>query len=175
MPLLPIHILWINLVTDGLPALALSMEPAEGDVMKRPPRKPKESIFAHGLGFHAVWVGLLMGVIVLLTQYWSIKTGHTHWQTMVFTVLCLTQLGHVLAIRSEKTSLFKMGLFSNKYLFGAVLLTFFLQMATIYIPTLNRIFKIEPLTFNELIVTLILSSLVFFAVEIEKFIKRHRG
>ncbi len=175
IPLLPIHILWINLVTDGLPALALSMEPAEGDVMKRPPRKPKESIFAHGLGFHAVWVGLLMGVIVLLTQYWSIKTGHTHWQTMVFTVLCLTQLGHVLAIRSEKTSLFKMGLFSNKYLFGAVLLTFFLQMATIYIPTLNRIFKIEPLTFNELIVTLILSSLVFFAVEIEKFIKRHRG
>ena len=172
IPLLPIHILWINLVTDGLPALALSVEPAEGDVMNRPPRKPKESIFAHGLGFHAIWVGLLMGMVVLLIQSWSIATGNTHWQTMVFTVLCLTQLGHVLAIRSERVSLFKMGLFSNKYLFGAVVLTFILQMATIYLPSLNKIFKTEPLSFNELLLTLILSSVVFFAVEIEKFIKR---
>lgn len=174
IPLLPIHILWINLVTDGLPALALSVEPAEGDVMKRPPRHPKESIFAHGLGAHAIWVGLLMGFIVLFVQAWSIKTGHAHWQTMVFTVLCLTQLGHVLAIRSEKESLFKIGLFSNKYLLGAVIFTFLLQMATIYVPFLNPIFKTEPLTFNELIFTLGLSSVVFFAVEIEKWIKRKR-
>ncbi len=73
IPLLPIHILWINLMTDGLPALALSVEPAEGDVMKRPPRHPKESIFAHGLGLHAIWVGLLMAGIVLFVQAWSIK------------------------------------------------------------------------------------------------------
>lgn len=171
IPLLPIHILWINLVTDGLPALALSVEPAEGDVMSRPPRHPKESIFAHGLGFHAIWVGLLMGGIVIFIQAWSIQTGHAHWQTMVFTVLCLTQLGHVLAIRSEKVSLFRMGLFSNKYLFSAVVLTFILQMATIYVPALNPIFKTEPLTFNELMFTLALSSVVFFAVEIEKLIR----
>ena len=146
IPLLPIHILWINLVTDGLPALALSVEPAEGDVMRRPPRHPKESIFAHGLGLHAIWVGLLMAGVVIFVQAWSLTTGHAHWQTMVFTVLCLSQLGHVLAIRSEKESLFKMGVFSNKYLLGAVVLTFILQMATIYVPFLNRIFKTEPLT-----------------------------
>ncbi len=172
IPLLPIHILWINLMTDGLPALALTVEPEEGNVMKRPPRPPKESIFASGLGIHAIWVGLLMAAIVLFVQAWSIRTGHAHWQTVVFTVLCLTQLGHVLAIRSERESLFKIGLFSNKALLGAVLLSFALQMATIYTPFLNPVFKTEPLTLNELIFTLLLSSLVFFAVEIEKWWRR---
>jgi P-type Ca2+ transporter type 2C len=175
IPLLPIHILWINLVTDGLPALALSVEPAEGDAMQRPPRDPKESIFAHGLGIHAVWVGLLMGGIVLFTQAWAIRTEHVHWQTMVFTTLCLTQLGHVLAIRSEKQSLFTIGLFSNMALFGAVALTFVLQMATVYVPYLNGIFKTEPLTFVELLLVLALSSGVFIAVEIEKLFKRRNA
>jgi len=175
IPLLPIHILWINLMTDGLPALALSVEPAEGNVMKRPPRHPKESIFAHGLGIHAIWVGLLMAGIVLFVQAWSIKTEHAHWQTMVFTVLCLTQLGHVLAIRSEKESLFKIGLLSNKPLLGAVLLSFIFQMATIYVPFLNPIFKTEPLTLDELFLTLGLSSIVFFAVESEKWWRRRQG
>lgn len=175
IPLLPIHILWINLVTDGLPALALSVEPAEGDVMKRPPRHPKESIFAYGLGSHAIWVGLLMAGIVLFVQAWAIRTEHAHWQTMVFTVLCLSQLGHVLAIRSEKESLFKIGLFSNSYLSGAVVLTFVFQMSTVYVPFLNPVFKTEPLTLNELMFTLALSSVVFFAVEIEKFIRRRQG
>jgi Ca2+-transporting ATPase len=174
IPLLPIHILWINLMTDGLPALALAVEPAEGDVMKRPPRHPKESIFAHGLGLHAIWVGLLMGGIVLFVQAWSIKTGHAHWQTMVFTVLCLTQLGHVLAIRSEKESLFKIGLLSNKPLLGAVILTFGLQMATIYVPFLNPIFKTMPLDLDELFISLGLASIIFFAVEIEKWWKRRQ-
>ncbi|MEK6527900.1 MAG: cation-translocating P-type ATPase C-terminal domain-containing protein, partial [Nitrospirota bacterium] len=128
----------------------------------------------HWLGLHAIWVGLLMGAVVLFVQAWSIKTGHAHWQTMVFTVLCLTQLGHVLAIRSERESLFKIGLFSNKYVLGAVVLTFILQMATIYIPFLNPIFKTEPLTLNELILTIVLSSVVFFAVEMEKMWKRRR-
>ena len=172
IPLLPIHILWINLVTDGLPALALSVEPAEGDLMRRPPRHPKESIFAHGLGLHAICFGLLMAGVVIFVQAWSLTTGHAHWQTMVFTVLCLSQLGHVLAIRSEKESLFTMGVFSNKYLLGAVVLTFILQMATIYVPFLNRIFKTEPLSWSELTFTLILSSVVFFAVEIEKLVRR---
>ncbi len=129
IPLLPIQILWINLVTDGLPALALSVEPPEGNVMNRPPRHPKESIFAGGLGIHAIVIGLLMAALVLCIQVWSIRTGNEHWQTMVFTMLCITQLGHVLAIRSERESLFRIGLFSNRYLLGAVLLTFLLQMA----------------------------------------------
>jgi Ca2+-transporting ATPase len=175
IPLLPIHILWINLVTDGLPALALSVEPAEGDVMKRPPRHPRESMFAHGLGAHAIWVGLLMAGLALSVQFWATATGHANWQTMVFTTLCLTQLAHVLAIRSEKESLFQIGLFSNKYLFVAVLLTFILQMATIYVPSLNPIFRTQPLTLAELAITVGLSSAVFWAVEIEKLIRRRRN
>lgn len=174
IPLLPIHILWINLVTDGLPGLALAAESAEKGIMQRPPRHPRESIFAHSLGTHIIWVGLLMGAASLFTQAWSIKTGHAHWQTMVFTVLCLSQMGHVLAIRSETESLFSQGLFSNKPLLGAFALTFALQMATIYIPFLNPIFKTEPLTLNELLFTLAISSVVFFAVEIEKLIRRRR-
>lgn len=174
IPLLPIHILWINLVTDGLPALALSVEPAEGDVMKRPPRPPGESIFAGNLGLHAIWVGLLMAGVALFVQFWSLRVENPHWQTMVFTLLCLTQLGHVLAIRSEKESLFKIGLFSNKYLLGAVVLTFVLQLATIYVPALNPIFKTSPLTPQELFFTLALASIIFIAVEIEKFFTRRK-
>ncbi|MBF0328517.1 MAG: calcium-translocating P-type ATPase, PMCA-type [Nitrospirae bacterium] len=172
IPLQPIQILWINLMTDALPALALSLEPAEGDVLKRPPRHPQESIFAHGLGYHVVWVGLLMGIIALLTQYWSINHSGAHWQTMVFTVVCLTQLGHVLAIRSERESLFTIGIFSNKALLGAVLFSFAAQLAVIYIPAFNAILKTEPLTFNELLFTVAASSVVFFAVEIEKLWRR---
>jgi len=175
VPLLPIHILWINLVTDGLPGLALAGEPAEKDVMNRPPRHPKESIFAHGLGFQIIWIGLLMGLISIFTQAWSIKTGHAHWQTMVFTVLCLSQMGNVLAMRSEKESFFKQGVLSNKPLLGAFVLTFVLQMATIYLPFLRPIFRTAPLTPGELLLTLLLSSVVFFAVEIEKFFRRKKA
>ncbi len=174
IPLMPIHILWINLVTDGLPGLALASEPPEKDVMQRPPRHPQESIFAHGLGVHIIWVGLLMGFVSIFTQASAIKTGHANWQTMVFTVLCLSQIGHVLAIRSERESLFSQGLFSNKPLFGAFVLTFAMQMATIYVPFLNPLFKTAPLTLEELLLCLFLSSIVFFAVEIEKFIKRNK-
>ncbi len=174
IPLLPIHILWINLVTDGLPGLALAVEPAEKGIMEKPPRHPKETIFAHGLGYHMFWVGLLMGSVSIFTQAWFFDSAKMHWQTMVFTVLSLSQMGHVLAIRSERESLFKLGLFSNKPLLGAVLLTFVLQMGTIYIPFLNPIFKTAPLTAGELGITLMLSSVVFFAVEIEKWWFRSR-
>ena len=174
IPLLPIHILWINLVTDGLPGLALAVEPVEKGAMQRPPRHPKESIFAHGLGIHIIWVGLLMGFVSIFAQAWSIQTGIANWQTMVFTVLCLSQMGHVLAIRSETESLFSQGFFTNKPLVGAFLVTFVLQMATIYVPFLNPIFKTAPLTLFELGFSLGLSVVVFVAVEIEKLFKRRR-
>jgi Ca2+-transporting ATPase len=174
IPLLPIHILWINLVTDGLPGLALAAEPAEKDVLSRPPRHPQESIFAHGLGAYSIWIGLLMGAVCILTQAWAFETGHSHWQTMVFTVLCLSQMGNVLSIRSEKESFFRLGLFSNKPLLGAFLLTFGLQMMTVYIPFLNPIFKTEPLTIFELILAIGMSSVVFFAGEIDKKIRSVR-
>jgi len=173
IPLLPIHILWINLVTDGIPGLSLAAEHAERDVMRRPPRHPRESIFAHGLAAHIVWVGLLMGAVSLLTQALFIAHEQAHWQTMVFTVLCLSQMGHVLAIRSERDSFFRQP--ANKPLLGAVLLTFALQMATIYVPFLNPIFKTAPLTAAELATALLLSTVVFFAVEVEKAVKRLRA
>ena len=172
IPLQPIHILWINLVTDGLPALALSLEPGEKDVMNRPPRHPKEGLFSHGLGYHAVWVGLLMAGVVLGLQAWAIHVGDSHWQTMVFTVLCILQLGHVMAIRSEKLSLFQQGVLSNKPLLTTVAVTICAQLATVYIPALNPVFKTQPLTAWELALVLGLSTVVFIAVEIEKYFKR---
>jgi Ca2+-transporting ATPase len=174
IPLQPIHILWINLVTDGLPALALSLEPAEHDVMGRPPRHPREGLFSQGLGIHAIWVGLLMGGVVLGLQAWTIHVRDAHWQTMVFTVLCLLQLGHVMAIRSEKESLFQQGIFSNKALLTTVVATVVLQLMTVYVPALNPVFKTQPLAALELIIVLALSTVIFFAVELEKLVKRSR-
>jgi Ca2+-transporting ATPase len=172
IPLLPIHILWINLLTDGLPGLTLAAEPEERGIMQRPPRRPKESIFAHGMWQHMVWVGLAMGAVSLFAQAWAIHLGSAHWQTMVFTVLTLAQMGHVWAIRSERESFFRQGLTSNLPLLGAVALTFLLQLGTIYIPILNPIFNTAPLTAGELLSCLLLSTVVFLAVEVEKWMRR---
>jgi Ca2+-transporting ATPase len=172
IPLLPIQILWINLVTDGLPGLALASEPAEPDIMRRPPRPPGESLFSGGLGLHILWVGLLMGGVCLAAQYWGISTGRDHWQTIVFTVLCLSQLGQAMAIRSEKRLLFELGLFTNRPLVYAVGLTVCLQLLVIYTPWLNKLFRTSPLSAGELVLALVLSSVVFIAVEAEKLARR---
>jgi Ca2+-transporting ATPase len=172
IPLLPIHILWINLVTDGLPSLALTAEPAERGIMRRPPRPPQESIFAHGMWQHMVWLGLLMAGLTLLVQAWALHSGSAHWQTMVFTVLTLAQLVHVMAIRSERESLFSIGLFSNRPMTLTILFTFMLQMATIYVPALNPIFKTEPLDAGELAICVVIASTVLLAVEFEKWLVR---
>jgi Ca2+-transporting ATPase len=172
IPLLPIHILWINLVTDGLPGLALANEKEERDIMNRPPRKTNESLFSEGIGYHIVWVGLLMAGVTLGIQAWSINHSGAHWQTMVFTVLSLAQLGHVLAIRSEREYLFKQGLFSNVELLGAVFLTFILQLGVIYLPFANELFKTQPLTLTELGICIGAAAIVFHAVELEKFVKQ---
>jgi Ca2+-transporting ATPase len=172
IPLLPIQILWINLVTDGLPGLALTAEPAERGIMQRPPRPQQESLFAHGMWQHMVWVGLLMAALALLAQAWALHSGSAHWQTMVFTVLTLSQLAHILAIRSESESIFVVGFFTNLPMTATIIFTFALQMATIYVPYLNPIFKTEPLDSGELLLCLALSSVVFFAVEAEKWLVR---
>ena len=140
--------------------------------MQRPPRRPDESIFAHGMWQHMVWVGLTMGAVCLVLQAWSIGRDGAHWQTMVFTVLCLSQLGHALAIRSERDSTFRLGFWSNPVLVGAVLFTLGLQLATIYVPALNPIFKTESLSLDELLICLVASTVVFFAVEVEKWCVR---
>ncbi|MDP4261330.1 MAG: cation-translocating P-type ATPase [Bacteroidota bacterium] len=175
IPLLPIHILWINLVTDGLPGLALASEKAETDIMKRPPRKSNESLFAGGIGYHILWVGLLMAGVTLGVQAWAIYADNSHWQTMVFTVLSLSQLGHVLAIRSEREFLYRRGLFSNLPLFNVVFFTFLLQLAVIYLPFANDLLKTQPLQPRELLISVAASAIVFHAVELEKWMKQRIG
>ena len=172
IPLIPIQILWINLVTDGLPALALAVEPEEAGIMQRRPRPPKESVFAGGMWQHMLWVGLLMGGLTLFAQAFAIGAGMAHWQTIVFTVLTLAQMAHALAIRSERQSLLAQGLLSNKSLLGAVGLTFFLQLATIYVPFLNPVFNTAPLSLAELLFAIGLAALIFLAVEAEKWLIR---
>ena len=172
IPLLPIHILWINLVTDGLPGLAFTAEPAEPGIMQRAPRPPEENIFAHGMWQHILWVGLFVGGISIASMAWAISRGVEYWQTVVFTVLTVSQLFHSLAVRSETESLFRIGLFTNLPMLGAVILTLLLQMAVIYTPALNSIFHTQPLPMFDLAVCLLLSSLVLVAVEIEKWLVR---
>jgi Ca2+-transporting ATPase len=172
VPLLPIHILWINLVTDGLPGLALTAEPAEPGIMRRAPRPPEENIFAHGMWQHILWVGLFIGGISIAAMAWAISRDVAYWQTVVFTVLTVSQLFHSLAVRSESVSLFRIGLFSNLPMLGAVILTLLLQMAVIYTPALNTIFHTQPLPMFDLVICLALSSLVLIAVEIEKWLVR---
>ena len=171
IPLLAIHILWINLITDGLPGLALASEPAEADIMNRPPRNPQENIFSKGMAIHILWIGLLMGIVTIAIQAYAIHDGNAHWQTMAFTVLCFSQLGHVMVIRSGRESIFKIGFFSNKPMVGALLITVALQFMVIYVPFFNEIFKTQPLSFYELAITVAVSSIVFWSVEAEKWIK----
>jgi Ca2+-transporting ATPase len=175
IPLLPIHILWINLVTDGLPGLALAVEPEEKDVMKRPPRPPGESVFAHGMWQHIMWCGLAMGLTCLATQAWAMSTGREEsWQTMVFTVLTLSQLGHVLAIRTELTPLVSSRFFANGAMLAAVGLTFALQLLVIYAPPLNPIFKTVPLSAADLAICIAISGVVATLVELEKWYRRSK-
>lgn len=173
IPLLAIHILWINLITDGLPGLAMASEPSEPDLMNRAPRDPKANIFSGGMGWHILWVGLLMGLVSLGMQAWSIHNSDAHWQTMTFSVLCFSQLGHAIAIRSNQ-SIFTIGLLSNKPMLLSVTGTTMLQLMVIYIPFFHPVFKTQSLSLTELAITIGVSSIVFWAVECEKFIKHMR-
>lgn len=177
LPLLPLQILWINLVTDGLPGLALAVEPAERNTMKRPPLPLSAHIFGRGMGIDIAWIGLLMAVVSLAMGYWVWADGSSepvHWRTMIFTVLTLSQMGNVMAIRSDTDSLFRIGTFSNRPLVGAVLLTFSLQLAVIYVPAMQHVFRTTALTFSELLVCLAMSTIVFAAVELRKLFSRSR-
>ncbi|WP_454828198.1 cation-translocating P-type ATPase [Paraburkholderia xenovorans] len=174
IPLLPIQILWINLLTDGLPGLALAAEPAEPTIMQRPPRPPDESLFAHGLWQYIVRIGIAIAAVTMGTQWFAMGLDDAHWRTMTFTVLALSQMGHVLAIRSGQTSIFTQGLLSNRPLAAAVALTVVLQLAAIYVPVLNNILDTAPLSAPELGFCILVSALIFVLVETEKWIIRRR-
>jgi Ca2+-transporting ATPase len=166
VPLLPIHILFINLVTDSLPALALAAEPAEGDVMRRPPRPPSEGILEAGLWQHALWVGLLMGASALAALV--VAEREEAAQTMVFTVLTIAQLLHVLVVRSERRALLARGLFANPALLVSVAGLVGLQLAVIYLPALNVLLDTRPLNIGELLTCVALATIAPIAAEIEK-------
>jgi Ca2+-transporting ATPase len=171
LPLLPVQILWVNLVTDGLPGLAFVAEPEEPGVMRRPPRPPDESVFAGGIWQHVLWVGLLIGGVSLATMVWSLGNRDGHWRTATFTTLALAQLAHALAIRSEREPAWRT-LGANLPLLGSVALTVGLQAAIIYHPVLQKVFKTSPLQLRDWGVCLAAAALVFAAVEVEKWLRR---
>jgi Ca2+-transporting ATPase len=178
IPLNAIQILWINLVTDGLPGLALSVEPAAPDTMDRPPHPPGESVLARGLGTYILWVGPLMGIVALLPEFLAVAgigglaLGGEAYTTMVFTTLALAQMGNALAIRSDRLLLAQLGLFTNLPLLGAVVLTFLLQMAVVYVPFLQDVFDTVPLNLEQLLLSLGFSTIVFIVVEVVKWIRQ---
>ncbi|OJX39648.1 MAG: ATPase [Chloroflexi bacterium 44-23] len=173
LPLVPLQILWINLVTDGLPGLALTQEPAEPNTMQRPPRDPQEKIFGRGMGIDVLWIGGMMGAISLLVGLWAFNFNHQlAWQTMVFTTLTLVQMGNALATRSSSQTLWEVGVLTNKSLLAAVLLTFALQMAVVYLPFLQKVFKTVSLSLFELGISIGASLLVLIVIDIVKVVKR---
>ncbi|MCM1982954.1 cation-translocating P-type ATPase [Lyngbya confervoides] len=182
VPLSPLQILWMNLVTDGLPALALAVEPADCNVMRQPPRDPRESIFARGLGWYMVRVGLVLAILSIGLMSWAY--GYTHapgyggdpdtWKTMVFTTLCLAQMGHALAVRSEHQLTYQLDPRTNPYLWGAIFMTTALQLLLLYVPALRTFFGVTPLGWVELGVCLGVSSLMFIWIELEKVFLRGR-
>ncbi|HEU4390715.1 MAG TPA: cation-translocating P-type ATPase [Blastocatellia bacterium] len=172
LPMLPLQILWMNLVTDGPLALALAVEPAERDTMRHPPYNPGRNIVDRAMVRHILWVGALMSAISLSVGYWGWNCSRATWQTILFTTLTLSQVGHVLAIRSHRDSLFRIGLLSNKPLLSAILLTVIVHLAVIYVPVLQSFFKTASLSLPELLLALALSTIVFWSVELEKWIVR---
>lgn len=183
VPLSPLQILWMNLVTDGLPALALAVEPPEPDVMKRPPFSPRESIFARGLGSYMIRIGIVFAIITITMMAWAYR--HTHavgytgnkdeWKTMVFTTLCIAQMGHALAIRSNNRLTIEMNPLSNPYVLASVIVTTLLQLALVYVPPLQAFFGTHPLTALELWICIGFSALMFIWIEAEKIFFRIMG
>ncbi|NJR70177.1 MAG: cation-translocating P-type ATPase [Synechococcales cyanobacterium CRU_2_2] len=177
-PLTPLQILWMNLVTDGFPALALAVEPAGPSVMKRSPYDPKESIFSRGLGWYMVRVGLILAILSIVLMSWSYtytqSTGSDpdRWKTMVFTTLCLAQMGHAIAARSSTRLAIEMNPFSNPYVFLSVGVTTLLQLLLIYVPPLRSFFGTHLLSGLELLICFGFSSLMFVWIELEKLVLR---
>ncbi len=175
IPLLPIHILWINLITDSLPALALGVDPAEHDIMKRKPRDPRKSIFTHGLGYMLALEGILIGILTLVAFIIGSNESLTVGRTMAFTTLSLSQLVHTLNVRSIDKSIFKVGLFTNKNLIWANLISFILMIIIILIPSLRVIFKLVMLTPVQWGIVIGLSFAILIAVELVKAIRNMKN
>jgi Ca2+-transporting ATPase len=188
VPLSPLQILWMNLVTDGIPALALAVEPGRPIVMQQRPKNPSESIFARGLGAYMIRIGLVLAIVTIALMAWAYNftqqntAGGTldadRWKTMVFTTLCLAQMGHALAIRSNSKLFVQIDPRSNPYLIASVVVTSLLQLLLIYVEPLQKFFGTHYLTLTELGICIGFSAIIFVWIEAEKlfirfFLNRH--
>ena len=170
-PLLAIQLLWVNLVTDSLPAIALGLEKPEKNIMEKMPRNPKKSIFAGGLWSKIIIEGLMIGTLTLVAfsignKFWGLEIG----RTMAFVAIGLIELVHSLNIKSSE-SIFKCGLFENKFLIGAVILGTLMQIIVVIIPKLAEIFSLKPLNIEQWLITIIISVMPVVLMEIQKAIQ----
>jgi Ca2+-transporting ATPase len=176
IPLLPIHILWINLVTDGLPGLAIVAEPAEKDSMNRPPRPPKENLFAEGMIARILLSGSVVGLSAIFIQWWAVQQGYDlqTQQTMVFTTLCFVQLGNALSVRSVYHSMFSSKIFANRGMWGAIVLTIILQLLIVYLPFFQSFFKTNAFSWDAMAMILIATLGCVLCMELFKFLNKRK-
>jgi len=177
IPLLPIHILWINLATDGLPGLALTSEPAEKDIMNLPPRPPKENLFAGGMISKIISTGMLMALAALLTQMLAQSRGYDirTQQTMVFTLLCLVQLSNAMSVRISSGSIFSSRIFANTEMWAAITITVVLQLLIVYLSFLQTIFKTKALDRNALGIVLLVTIVCLGGIEVIKYLSNRQS
>ena len=173
--LLPLQILWMNLVTDGLPALALGIEPAEKDVMNRPPYSATESVFGRGMPRFIIVFGVVLSILALVTGFGLWESGDPAWRTVLFSTLVFAQLGMALSVRSERESLLRTGLLTNKAMLGAIVITVLLQLVLIYWGPAQQLFHTEALTIRDLLICFGVGMSVIILVEIWKIFARARA
>jgi P-type Ca2+ transporter type 2C len=169
--LLPLQLLWLNLLTDGLLGIGLGMEPADRRTMQRPPRGKQEAFLTASMQRQIAWIGVLIGVLALgigYVHYRAEGLDDRTWQTMIFTTLAFAQIGQALASRSSEALFFALGVRTNPTLLVMVLTTFLLQLAAIYVPFLDAFFQVVPLEIDELLVAMGLGMVVFIVIELEK-------
>ena len=167
--LLPLQLLWLNLLTDGLLGLGMGFEPTARDAMRRPPISPKAGIFSDGMGRHVAWVGALIGVLALGIGYYYWQQGLAQWQMMIFNTLAFAQVGQALASRSNRDSLWQIGFFSNRPLLIMLAIVVAGQVAVLLLPALESFFYTQPLSAVDWIISVGLGVLVFVVLEVEKW------
>ena len=172
VPLLPLQLLWLNLLTDGLLGLGIGVEKSEKNTMQRPPYLPGEGVFSRGAGFHTVAVGMLIGGLVIGLGYWYLLEGNPAWQTMMFTTIAFAQVGQAFASRSNHELLAEIGIRSNKLLLIMAVLVMALQLFVIYIPSLAAFFVVVPLSLVDLSLAVACGFLVFGLMEMVKLLER---
>ena len=172
IPLLPLQLLWLNLLTDGLLGLGMGVEAPEKDTMNRPPYSPKEGVFSRGAGLQVIWVGVLIGALALGLGAWYYFTGREQWQTMVFTFLAFVQVFQAWASRSGRESAFSMPVMSNPLLFWMMLVVTVLQLAVIYIPPVAEFFSVKPLGVVDLLIAISAGFVVLIVMEAEKKLRK---